>query len=132
MQGEGPEFYSEAKAQVRADVSLLRGCGTLPVGRKDLDHRLSDRLFCPRSCTATIQRPVPSGGKLGGKIVKRRARGVVAASGREPLVSVGQLGPMATALAFGVPACRWPQSCGQGRRAPPKMDREPDWKTCVT
>ena len=27
IQGEGPEFYSEAKAQVRADVSLPRRCG---------------------------------------------------------------------------------------------------------
>jgi hypothetical protein len=91
---------------------------------QDLDHSLSDRLFCPRSCTATIQRPVPLGGKLGGKIVKRRARGVVAASGRRPLVSVGQLGPMATALAFGVPACRWPLSLRSGPATITTEDRQ--------
>jgi hypothetical protein len=34
-----------------------------------------------------IRRPVPLGGKLGGKIVKRRARRVVAASGRPALSS---------------------------------------------
>jgi hypothetical protein len=34
MQGEGPEFYSESNAQVRADVSLPRRCATIPVGRK--------------------------------------------------------------------------------------------------
>jgi hypothetical protein len=32
--GEGPEFYSEAKAQVRAYVSWPDRCGTVPAGRK--------------------------------------------------------------------------------------------------
>jgi hypothetical protein len=34
VQGEGPEFYPEAKAQVRASVSLPRRYGTVPVWRK--------------------------------------------------------------------------------------------------
>jgi hypothetical protein len=51
---------------------------------EDLDCCRSDRLFCPRSWTATIRRPVPLGGKLGGKIAKWSASGVVAASGRRP------------------------------------------------
>ncbi len=82
VQGEGPEFNSKAKSQVRADVPLSDRCGTVPVGRKNLDCCLSDRLFCPHSETAAIRRPVPLGGKPGGKIAKRRAKGVVAAAGR--------------------------------------------------
>ena len=81
-QGEGPAFNSYAKSQVRASVLLPDRCGTVPVGRKDLGHGLSDRLFCPCLWTAAIRRPVPLGGKPGGKIVKRRARRVVVASGR--------------------------------------------------
>jgi hypothetical protein len=78
-------------------VSLPDRCGTVPVGRKDLNHGLFDRLFCPCLWTAAIGRPVPLGGKSGGKIVKR-GPDVVAASGRLALWWSHLVGPVTTAL----------------------------------
>jgi hypothetical protein len=74
VQGEGPAFYSEAKAQVRVGVPLPDRCGTVPVGRKISTVASMTGSFA----TATMRRPVPLGGKLGGKIVKRRPDGLAA------------------------------------------------------
>jgi hypothetical protein len=66
-----------------------------------LGYSLSDRLFCPRLLTTAIQRSVPLGGKPGGKIVKQRTRGVVAASGHPRLVGRSHLAGLVVASTSG-------------------------------
>jgi hypothetical protein len=133
IQGEGPQFYSEAKAQVRADVSLLRGCGTVPVGRK-----ISTIASLTGSFALARARPPSSvqcrwganwgaRSSSGGPEVSwpRPAGGPWSRSGNS--ARWPRLWHSASRLAVG------PCPCGQGRRrSPPKIDREPDWKTCVT
>jgi hypothetical protein len=111
-------------------VLLPDRCGTVPAGRKELGHSLSDRLFCPSLVNGRHPASSAVGGKPGGKIVKRRARRVVAASGRFACghTSPGRLLPLPAVPEAGVggrlarPACiarggaRYPvYSCGTAR-----------------
>jgi hypothetical protein len=67
------------------------------------DGKISAVALCPALFAlahemAAIRRPVPLGAQNRGKIVKWRARGVVAASGRPPLARSGNSAPVATTL----------------------------------
>ena len=63
-------------------MSLPDRYGTVPVGRKDPAIASLTGSFALTRERPPSRGSVPLGGKLGGKIVKRRARGVVAAQVR--------------------------------------------------
>jgi hypothetical protein len=111
-------------------VLLPDRCGTVPAGRKELDHSLSDRLFCPSLVNGRHPASSAVGANRGARSLSEPARRVVAASGRFACghTSPGRLLPLPAVPEAGVggrlarPACiarggaRYPvYSCGTAR-----------------
>jgi hypothetical protein len=124
IQGEGPQFYSEAKAQVRADVSLLRGCGTVPVGRK-----ISTIASLTGSFALARARPPSSVQcRWGANWGARSSSGGPEVSWPRPAGGPwsrsGNSARWPRLLAFGVPACRWPLSLRSGPATITTEDRQ--------